>query len=85
MTLQELEAALVTHMDSTSKEATEEHRFDLTREALNSAAGIILETTDSTVHVIYQSAKDFALEKLVGSSCFNGLGPYSYLSKVCLI
>lgn len=85
LTLQELEAALATQMDSTTKEGTEEYRFDLTREALNSAAGIILEIVDNTVHVIHQSAKDFVLGKLVGASCFNGLDPNSYLCKVCLI
>ncbi len=84
LTLQELEAALATQMDSTTKEGTEEHRFDLTREALNSAAGIILEIVHNTVHVIHQSAKDFVLENLVGAPCFNGLDPDSYLSKVCL-
>ena len=84
LTLQELEAALATQMDSTTKEGTEEHRFDLTREALKSAAGIILEIVHNTVHVIHQSAKDFVLESLVGASCFNGLDPDSYLSKVCL-
>ena len=87
LTLQELEAALVTQMDSKTKEGTEEHQFDLTKEALNSAAGIILEITNNNVHLILQSAKDFILKerKLVGASCFNELDPKAYLSRVCLI
>ena len=74
-------------MDSKGKEGTEAHRFDLTREAINSAAGIILEIINKTVHFIHQSAKDFILRerKLVGASCFNGLDPNAYLSGVCLI
>ena len=85
MTLHELEAAFETQTDSTTKEGTEEYQFNLTRDSLNSAAGIILEIIDNTVHVIQQSAKGFFLEKLVDASYFNGLDPNSYLGKVCLI
>lgn len=84
LAFQELEAALATQMDSKSKDGTEEHRFDLTRGALNSAAGIILEIINNTVHLIHQSAKDFILRerKLVGASCFNGLDLIVYVSGV---
>lgn len=87
LTLQELEAALATQMDSKTKEGTEEHQFALIEEELNSAAGIILEITNNNVHLIHQSAKDFILKerKLVGASCFNDLDPKAYLGRVCLI
>jgi hypothetical protein len=87
LTLKELEAALATQMDSKSKASTDEHKIDLTAEAVTSAAGVILEITDNNVHLIHQSAKDFLLrnQQLSYAEFCNGLDPNVYLAKVCMI
>jgi hypothetical protein len=87
LTLKELEAALATQMDSKSKISTDEHRIDLTAEAVTSAAGVILEITDDKVHLIHQSAKDFLLRnrQLSSAKFCNELNPNIYLAKVCMV
>lgn len=86
LTMKELEAALATQTDSKNLESTEIYRPNLTKEALASTAGIILETTNGTVHLIHQSAKDFIVreDRLAGCSCFEGMAPNLYLAKICM-
>ncbi|KAL9111951.1 MAG: hypothetical protein Q9187_007849, partial [Circinaria calcarea] len=76
LTLIELEAALATQIGSESKESTEDYRANLTKDAVASTAGVILEITADTVHLIHQSAKDFILKgnQLANSPFLCGLG-----------
>jgi formylmethanofuran dehydrogenase subunit D len=88
LTLQELEAALATQLESQSKASTDKYRIDLTTEAVTSAAGVILEITDDKrVHLIHQSAKDFLIksQQLNVAKFCNDLSPNIYLAKVCMV
>ncbi|MCJ1250256.1 hypothetical protein MMC30_007482 [Trapelia coarctata] len=86
LTLKELEAALATQIDSKSKESTEDYQASVTEQAVASAAGIILEITAGTVHLIHQSAKDFILKRhpLDKADFLADLSPDIYLAKICL-
>lgn len=86
LTLKELESALATQIDSKSQESTEDYRASVTEQAVASTAGIILEISVDTVHLIHQSAKDFIhkshqLDKAVFLA---ELGPDVYLAKICM-
>lgn len=91
LTLKELEAALATQIDSESKESTEDFRADLNEDVVASTAGVILEISADTVHLIHQSAKDFILNRnqLANSPFLCDLGlagsdPNIYIAKICM-
>ncbi|KFZ01163.1 hypothetical protein V500_00867 [Pseudogymnoascus sp. VKM F-4518 (FW-2643)] len=86
LTLKELEAALATQMNSTSKASTDDYYTELTPNAVSNAAGIILEIIDNKVHLIHQTAKDFLLKnhQLRAAKFCIGHDPNIYLAKVCM-
>jgi hypothetical protein len=86
LTLKELEAALATQMNSTSKASTDDYYTELTPNAVSNAAGIILEIIDNKVHLIHQTAKDFLLKnhQLRAAKFCIGHDLNIYLAKVCM-
>jgi len=86
LTLQELEAALATQINSTSRESTKLYHITLTAESITEVAGEILEISNGRVHLIHQSARDFLLrnEQLKTSHFCNGQDPNIYIAKICM-
>ncbi|KAL5349520.1 hypothetical protein ACLOAV_005815 [Pseudogymnoascus australis] len=86
LTLKELEAALATQVNSTSKASTDDYYAELTPNAVTNAAGIILEIIDNKVHLIHQTVKDFLLKnhQLRAAKFCSGHDLNVYLAKVCM-